>query len=83
MLQLISWIPILGGLVALVRGAVLSILDMRVVHAATTGRAALVVLIAVAVLIFTSLLIRAVVSALLFSVFSIMSTDTSWQNLYA
>ena len=58
-------------------GAVLAILYIREVHAATTGRAALVVLIAVAVLIFTSSLIRAVVSALLFSIFSIMSTDTS------
>jgi len=47
------------------------------VHAATTGRAALVVLIAVTVLTFTSSLIRAVVSALLFSIFSIMSTYTS------
>jgi hypothetical protein len=52
-------------------------LHIREVHAATTGRAALVVLISVAVLIFTSSLIRVVVGALLFSIFSIMSTDTS------
>lgn len=75
-IQLISWIPILGGLVALVWGAVLSILGIREVHATTTGKAALVVLIAVAVLIFIVLLITAVVSAVLFSIFSIMSADS-------
>jgi hypothetical protein len=76
-IRLISWIPILGGLVAFVWGAVLSILGIREVHATTTGRTALEVLIAVAVLIFISLLITAVVGALLFSIFSIMSADTT------
>jgi hypothetical protein len=70
-IQLINWILILGELVALVWGAVPSALGIREMHATTTGKAALVVLIAVAVLIFIILLITAVVSAVLFSIFSI------------
>jgi Yip1 domain len=72
-IQLISWLSILGELVALVLGAVLSTLGIREKHATTTGKAALVVLIAVAVAIFIVLLITAVVSAVLFSIFSIIS----------
>lgn len=47
--QLISWIPIIGGIVALVWAIVLSIFGVREVHSTTTGRAALVVLIPAAI----------------------------------
>lgn len=49
--SLVSWIPVLGGLVALVWGIVLPIFGIREMHATTTGRAALVVLIPVAIVI--------------------------------
>jgi len=46
---LISWIPIIGWIVAPIYGIVLSIFGIREVHATTTGKAALVVLIPVAI----------------------------------
>lgn len=58
--QLVSWIPILGGIVALVWGVVLSIFGIREIHSTTTGKAALIVLIpAAVVLVFLFLVIGA------------------------
>jgi hypothetical protein len=65
--QLISWIPILGGLVALVWGIALSIFGIREIHSTTTGKAALVVLIPVAVVL---LLLFLVIGAAAFFIFS-------------
>jgi hypothetical protein len=64
--QLVSWIPIIGWLIALVWGIVLSILGIREVHSTTTGTAALVVLIP-AVVVFGGLAL--IVGAALFAVF--------------
>ena len=47
--SLISWVPIIGGLVAAVWTIVLSIFGIRELHSTTTGRAALVVLVPVAI----------------------------------
>lgn len=49
--SLVSWVPAIGGLVALVWGVVLSILGIRELHSTTTGRAALVVLVPFAIVI--------------------------------
>ncbi|WP_047865564.1 YIP1 family protein [Rubrobacter aplysinae] len=49
--SLVSWVPILGGLVALVWGVILAILGIREVHSTTTGRAVLVVLVPAAVVL--------------------------------
>ena len=65
-IQLVSWIPILGGLVALVWGVVLSILGMREVHNTTTGKAALVVLIPAILLGLLVLLLLGALLALFF-----------------
>ena len=62
-------IPILGQLIALVAGIyaiVLSILGIREVHSTTTGKAALVVLIPAAVILFLVLLFIALVGAAIF-----------------
>ena len=74
--QLVSWlsaIPILGILVSIATSVylvVLSVLGIREVHSATTGRAALVVLIPVAVLIILGIVIGAVLVAILAAAFS-------------
>jgi hypothetical protein len=65
-IQLVSWIPILGGLVALVWGVILSILGIREVHNTTTGKAALVVLIPAIVLGLLVLLLLGALVALFF-----------------
>lgn len=68
--QLLSWltgVPILGVLVAVVIGVysiVLSVLGIREIHSTTTGRAALVVLIPVAVVIVLAVLIGVVLVAI-------------------
>lgn len=49
--SLVSWVPIIGGLVAGVWGIVLSIFGIREMHSTTTGRAALVVLIPIAIVV--------------------------------
>ncbi|MGI8650186.1 MAG: YIP1 family protein, partial [Rubrobacter sp.] len=64
--QLVSWIPILGGLLALY-SVVLAIFGMREVHGSSTGRAAAVVLIPTAVLLLIALLFFAALLAVLFS----------------
>lgn len=65
--SLVNWIPIIGGLVALVWGVVLSILGIREVHQTTTGRAALVVLVPVAIIL---LLLALVAASVLVAVFA-------------
>jgi len=63
---LVSWIPIIGPILGLY-SIVLAVLGIRELHETTTGRAALVVLIPVAVLLVIGLLIAAVVGAVIFS----------------
>ena len=63
-LGLISWIPIIGWLVALVWGIVLYILGLREVHVTTTGRAALIALIPIAVILILVLLLGVIGAAL-------------------
>jgi hypothetical protein len=53
--NLVSWIPIIGALVALVYGIYLAIVGIREMHDATTGKAALIVLIPVGVIVLVSL----------------------------
>lgn len=65
--QLISWIPVIGGIIALVWAVVLSIFGVREVHSTTTGRAALVVLIPAAVVL---LFLFLVIGAAAFFIFS-------------
>jgi hypothetical protein len=75
-IQLVTWlaaIPILGQLVALAAGVynvVLSVLGIREVHGTTTGRAALIVLIPVAVLIILAVLLGVVLVAIFAAAFS-------------
>ncbi len=64
--QLVSWIPVLGPLVATVASITLSIIGVREVHETTTGKAALVVLIPAAVGLLVALLLIVVVGAVLF-----------------
>lgn len=53
--ELVTWIPILGPLVAAVASVVLAIIGVREVHETTTGKAALVVLIPAAVVLLIAL----------------------------
>jgi hypothetical protein len=64
--SLVSWIPFIGWIASLY-GIYLAIVGVREVHATTTGKAALVVLIPVAVLILLALILIAVGAALFFS----------------
>jgi hypothetical protein len=61
---LISWIPLVGWIVAPIYGIVLSILGIREVHATTTGKAALVVLIPVVIVLVLLAIFAAVLGAL-------------------
>ena len=63
---LVSWVPVLGPLVAAVASIGLSIIGVREVHETTTGKAALVVLIPAAVAMMVALFLIAVVGAALF-----------------
>ncbi|WP_119067698.1 YIP1 family protein [Rubrobacter indicoceani] len=62
--QLVSWIPILGGLLALY-GIVLGVFGMREVHGTTTGRAVAVILLPTAVVLLVGLVFFAAVVAVL------------------
>jgi hypothetical protein len=62
--HLISWIPIIGGIVALAWAIILSIFGIREVHSTTTGRAALVVLIPVAVVLLLVIILGVALVAL-------------------
>ena len=64
--QLVSWIPILGSLVAFVAFVTLSVIGIREVHGTTTGKAAAVVLIPAAVLLLAIVLLIVLVGAALF-----------------
>ena len=63
---LVSWVPVLGPLVAAVASIGLSIIGVREVHETTTGKAALVVLIPAAVGLLVALFLIVVVGAALF-----------------
>ena len=54
--SLVNWIPIVGPVVALY-GLYLSVIGLREVHATTTGKAALVVLIPFAVVLVVVLIV--------------------------
>jgi hypothetical protein len=64
--SLVSWIPFIGWIASLY-GIYLAIVGVREVHATTTGKAALVVLIPAAVIILLALILIAVGAALFFS----------------
>jgi hypothetical protein len=64
--HLVSWIPLIG-FIAGIYGLVLMIIGVREVHATTTGKAAAVVLIPVAVLLLISVLLAVVIGAFVFT----------------
>lgn len=64
--QLVAWIPLLGGLLALY-SVMLAIFGMREAHGSSTGRAVAVVLIPTVVLLLVVLLFFAALLAVLFS----------------
>src|SRR5215218_2417853 len=64
--SLVSWIPFIGWIVSLY-GIYLVIVGIREVHATTTGKAALVVLIPVAVLLVLAIILAAIIGAAIFS----------------
>ena len=66
--RIIWWIPILGPLVGFVYGLYLSVVGIREVHATTTGKAALVALIPVVVLLLFLALLAALFGALIWTV---------------
>jgi hypothetical protein len=63
--SLVSWIPLIGWIASLY-GIYLAIVGVREVHATTTGKAALVVLIPAAVIILFALILITLVGAALF-----------------
>jgi hypothetical protein len=63
--SLVSWIPFIGGILALY-GIYLGIVGIREMHNTTTGKAALVVLIPVAIIFLLVLALIALVGAFLF-----------------
>jgi len=64
---LVSWIPLIGGIVALVWGVVLTVLGIREMHATSTGRAALVVLIPTALFVLLLLILIVIVGVTVFT----------------
>ena len=54
-INLVGWIPIIGSLVALVYGVYLSTLGIREMHETTTGKAVLIVLLPVGVIVLIAL----------------------------
>jgi hypothetical protein len=64
--NLVSWIPFIGWIASLY-GIYLAIVGIREVHTTTTGKAALVVLIPVAVLLFIFLVLAIVVGVAIFN----------------
>jgi hypothetical protein len=57
--SLVNWIPVIGGLLALY-GLYLAVVGIREVHATTTGRAALVVLLPIGVIVLLVLIVAVV-----------------------
>jgi hypothetical protein len=64
--SLVSWIPIIGGLLSLY-GIYLAVVGIREMHGTTTGKALLVILIPVIVVVVLALLGLLVVGAVFFS----------------
>ena len=64
--NLVSWIPLIGWIASLY-GIYLAIVGIREVHTTTTGKAALVVLIPVAVLLFIFVVLAIVVGVAIFN----------------
>ncbi len=64
--NLVNWVPVIGGLLALY-GLYLAVVGIREMHSTTTGRAALVVLLPVAVILFLVLLVVLVAGAVILS----------------
>jgi hypothetical protein len=64
--SLVSWIPIIGGLLSLY-GIYLSVVGIREIHGTTTGKAVLVVLIPVILILLLALLGLLVAGAVFFS----------------
>jgi len=64
--NLVNWIPIIGGLLALY-GLYLAIVGIREMHATTTGRAALVVLLPIGLILLLVLLLILVAGAVILS----------------
>lgn len=65
--QLVSWVPVIGTIIAAVWAIVLYIFGIREVHSTTTGTAALIVLIPAVVLLLIVLLFVALGAALFFA----------------
>lgn len=65
--RLFWWVPIIGAIAGFFYGIYLSVVGIREVHATTTGKAALVVLIPVAISLLVLALLAAVVGALIFT----------------
>jgi hypothetical protein len=65
--QLVSWVPVIGTIIATVWAIVLYIFGIREVHSATTGTATLIVLIPAVVLLLIVLLLVALGAALFFA----------------
>jgi len=62
--SLANWIPLIGGLLALYR-LYLAVVGIRGMHATTTGRAALVVLLPIGVILLLVLIIVVVAGAVI------------------
>jgi hypothetical protein len=67
--SLVNWIPIIGGLLALY-GLYLAVVGIREMHSTTTGRAALVVLLPIGLILFLVLILVLVAGAVILSRFS-------------
>jgi hypothetical protein len=67
--SLVSWIPFIGGILALY-GIYLGIVGIREMHNTTTGKAALVILIPVAVLLVIAIVLAIIIGAVIFGALS-------------
>ena len=66
MTSLVNWIPLIGGLLALY-GLYLAVVGIREMHATTTGRAALVVLLPIGLILLVVLLVILVAGVVILS----------------
>jgi hypothetical protein len=67
--SLVSWIPFIGGILALY-GIYLGIVGIREMHNTTTGKAALVILIPVAVVLVIAIVLAIIIGAVIFGALS-------------
>lgn len=65
--RLFWWIPIIGSIVGFFYGIYLSVVGIREVHATTTGKAALVVLVPVALVLLLLAVLAAILGAVIFT----------------